>query len=58
MDITGSTPEEVPVPQKWDREKFIKLCTKSRKERMIIAGALLAAELDRLEQIELNKNKS
>lgn len=48
-DILG---ENILEPLNWDRDKFIKLCKKSRKERIIIAGALLAAELDRLIELE------
>lgn len=51
-DILGA--DNLSEPLNWDRDKFIKLCKKSRKERMIIAGALLAAELDRLMELEKN----
>lgn len=45
-------------PIDWELGQWIKMCNKPYKERLIIAGALLAAELDRLnykEQIENEK---
>ncbi len=36
------------LPDGWDQEWFDKLNAKTRKERLIIAGALIAAELDRI----------
>lgn len=39
-------------PTNWNKEWFVNLMNKSEKERLIIAGALIAAELDRLEYIE------
>lgn len=35
-------------PEGWDHEICMKMIGKSYKERLIIAGALIAAELDRL----------
>lgn len=40
------------TPFKWEEESFQKLMEKPYKERLIIAGALIAAELDRLNAIE------
>lgn len=37
------------MPDDWDDEISLKMCRKSRKERLIIAGALIAAEIDRLQ---------
>lgn len=42
------------VPLNWNIIWFEKLCKKSHKERLIIAGALISAELDRLNYIEEN----
>lgn len=42
------------VPINWDIVWFDKLCKRPYKERLIIAGALIAAELDRLNYIEEN----
>lgn len=36
-------------PFSWDKELVRRLCMKSYKERLIIAGALIAAEIDRLQ---------
>jgi len=38
-------------PDNWDQEWFHRLTVKPYKERLIIAGALLAAEVDRLQAI-------
>lgn len=45
-------------PSNWNKEWFSKLCAKPYKERLVIAGALLAAEFDRLEVIEARKEVS
>lgn len=42
------------VPENWDKGWWERLCEKPVKERLIIAGALIAAELDRLNYIEEN----
>lgn len=39
-------------PLNWDKEDFEKLCEKPKKDRIKIAAAFLAAELDRLEELE------
>ena len=36
-------------PEKWDRKKCRHMNEKSYKDRLIIAGALIAAEIDRLQ---------
>ena len=45
-------PAEVPnyqiPPTEWDIDVFKKMIEKPYKERLVIAGALIAAELDRL----------
>ncbi|MBP6566066.1 MAG: hypothetical protein KA270_02800 [Saprospiraceae bacterium] len=40
--------ERVIPPHNWDREIWDKMISKPYKERLIIAGALIAAEIDRL----------
>ena len=40
------------LPDGWDQDWFDKLNAKQRTERLIIAGALIAAELDRLNATE------
>jgi hypothetical protein len=37
------------LPVGWDLDIFTKMCYKPYKERLIIAGALIAAEIDRLQ---------
>lgn len=34
------------LPDGWDLKRFEKMCNKGYKERLIIAGALIAAEID------------
>lgn len=38
----------------WDKDWFENMMNRSDKERLIIAGALIAAELDRLEYLDNN----
>lgn len=40
------------IPEGWDRDLFLKMWNKPMKERLIIAGALIAAEIDRLNFVE------
>lgn len=44
--------EQATHPNNWDPVWFRKLCIKSPKDRIRIAAALLAAELDRLDYLE------
>lgn len=39
-------------PKNWDKDWFFKLCARDYKERLIIAGALFAAEIDRIQELE------
>lgn len=48
-DITSPRKRFGVMPTKWDDEICLKMCNKNYKERLIIAGALIAAELDRIE---------
>ena len=43
--------EDIFIPQDWDKEIWHKMLNKPYKERLIIAGALIAAEIDRLQKI-------
>lgn len=43
-------------PEGWSVEAWRKMCAKPYLERCIIAGALMAAEIDRLNYIEARKN--
>lgn len=47
---------ELFVPNGWDKDIWNKMHSKSYKERLIIAGAFIAAELDRLQSINSNFN--
>ena len=38
------------LPVGWDLDIFTKMCYKPYKQRLIIAGALIAAEIDRLQR--------
>lgn len=40
------------IPKDWDSLIWLKMLRKQYKERLIIAGALIAAEIDRLISIE------
>lgn len=52
LDINGVKIEDTPHPVNWDKEWFHNLLGRPQKERLVIAGALIAAELDRLDQLE------
>lgn len=43
-------------PKGWDGDLWFKMITKPHKEKLIIAGALIAAEIDRLQTIIENPN--
>ena len=43
------------VPGHWDTKRLEKMRSKPYKERLIIAGAMLAAEIDRIQFIEDQK---
>lgn len=51
LNVDMKTPDE-SFPHNWDREWFENLKQRSQKERITIAAALLASELDRLRVIE------
>lgn len=44
--------EEFGCPEGWDWDIWRKMFNKSYKERLIIAGALIAAEIDRIQSLE------
>lgn len=52
VDIIGYT--HIVEPLHWDREWFIRLCENPQEDRIRIAAALLAAELDRLDYLRNN----
>lgn len=43
-------PPPLDVPKDWNEVMWQKMIEKPMKERLIIAGALIAAEIDRLQQ--------
>lgn len=45
------------LPSNWSSNVSKKLINKSYKERLVIAGALIAAEIDRLNYIKSNEYK-
>jgi hypothetical protein len=45
------------VPAHWDKKRLDKMRNKPYKERLIIAGAFLAAEIDRVQYLEEQKEK-
>lgn len=47
--ICGPDPND--TPKGWDKKVWEKLCTKNHTNRLIIAGALIAAELDRVNEL-------
>lgn len=46
--ISGDIEVHQRVPEDWDWEQWERMCRKTYEERIVIAGALLAAELDRI----------
>lgn len=44
-------------PVDWDLSIWKKMCEKSYEQRLIIAGALIAAELDRLLKLQENEDR-
>lgn len=58
MDVIPGFSDVIPpTPERWDEDWFTNLAMRSQKERLIISGALIAAELDRLNEIEKNLNQ-
>lgn len=40
------------LPKGWNEDKWLYMCCKSYKERLVIAASLIAAEIDRLEYLK------
>lgn len=54
----NSEPEEIllrKIPNTWYKERWLKMCRKPFEERLTIAGALIAAEIDRLNYLQNGK---
>jgi len=47
--IEGGLTMRQRTPSEWDEITWQRMCDKSYKDRLIIAGALIAAEIDRLQ---------
>ncbi len=43
-------------PDGWSQELWAKMCSKPYRERLIIAGALIAAEIDRINILSITTN--
>lgn len=50
-DYLVSVHSEYP-PIGWNKEIWIKMLKKSYKDRLVVAGALISAEIDRLENVK------
>lgn len=52
MVIANIHPKAAPSfkPADWDPDLWDKMCAKSYKDRLVIAGALIAAEIDRISE--------
>lgn len=59
LTATDLHPSEAKAycPSGWDIDGFEYMMSKPYKQRLIIAGALIAAEIDRLQRIEEHENK-
>lgn len=47
--LLHEVPDRLSAPYDWDVDLWQKMCGKTYKERLIIVGALIAAELDRIQ---------
>ena len=52
--LISLNPQSSFPPDGWDEKLWCKMCQKQYRERLIIAGALIAAEIDRLDQLNTN----
>lgn len=52
--ITSTVPQKYKPPVGWDKNRWIKMCGYPMESRMILAGAWIAAELDRLQHLAIN----
>lgn len=53
QNLLREQPHMTLFPDSWDEESVKKMYAKSYKDRLVISGALIAAEIDRLELIEI-----
>jgi hypothetical protein len=54
LEVAGAliSTDMVGVPDNWNVKQFNYMMSKKHKEKLIIAGALICAEIDRLQAIE------
>lgn len=52
FDESEEVNHELWCPINWDLEWWLRLCAKPFKERLVVSSALIAAELDRLNELE------
>jgi hypothetical protein len=50
--ITEDPHNKIDAPHGWGLQLWMRMKNKSDKDRLIIAGALIAAEIDRIQSIE------
>lgn len=50
--IDGSIEKQNYCPAEWDSDIWQRMARKSYRERLIIAGALIAAEIDRIQHMD------
>lgn len=50
-------PFKIKTPNGWYFKFWARIVKKTYKERLIIAGALIAAEIDRIQSLELKDNE-
>jgi len=53
-ETTDLMHEDIFVPKGWNKDIWFRMVNKTYEERLVIAGALIAAELDRLQYIKEN----
>ncbi len=54
MTAPDVTQWATPIPAGWDKQIWEHMLKKKHKQRLIIAGALIAAEIDRITAVEEN----
>lgn len=57
LPFTNSFNAKYDIPHNWDKELCVKMLNKTYHERLIIAGALLAAEFDRIKIASIVKSQ-
>jgi hypothetical protein len=55
IELLGESDESYYIPDNWNVEQFKRMMKKPLVERLIIAGAFIAAEIDRLNSISMDR---